>query len=136
MLKPKKINPNILTGKPKEVYNYAKVISILADYGYECCLLTNDWEGADFLANHKDHTLRIQMKSCTAFAKKYMDKDLHVIFPWDNGIWLYNHDKFLEEFPNILESKSWEKHETFSYTKTSKPLLEKLESSKHAIFID
>ena len=42
------------SGKQKEVYNFQKVPAKLADYGFNCIKLDDDWMGADFLAYHKD----------------------------------------------------------------------------------
>ena len=52
-----KINYKLLKAKQQENYNYHKVASKLADYGYDCMRLNNDWEGADFIGiniNGKD----------------------------------------------------------------------------------
>ena len=43
-----------LTAKQQEVYNFQKVASLLADYGFNCIKLDDDWQGADFLAYHAD----------------------------------------------------------------------------------
>ena len=52
MLQP--IDPNKLNGKQKEIYNFQKSASLLADYGFNCIKLSDDWQGADFLAHHFD----------------------------------------------------------------------------------
>ena len=49
-----KINYNDLNSKQKENYNYHKVASALADYGYDSMRLNNDWQGADFIAVKED----------------------------------------------------------------------------------
>lgn len=41
-----------LNSKAKETYNFHKMAAILADYGYNCIWLSNDWNGADFIAVH------------------------------------------------------------------------------------
>ncbi len=53
-----------LSAKQREIYNFQKIAAILADYGYNCIKLADDWQGADFLAYHKDgeQTLKVQLK--------------------------------------------------------------------------
>ena len=48
----------------KEPHPFQKVAALLADYGFNCIKLDDDWQGADFLAFHKDGatTLRVQLK--------------------------------------------------------------------------
>ena len=41
-----------LSARQKEVFNFHKVAATLADYGFNCLKLTDDWQGADFLAYH------------------------------------------------------------------------------------
>ena len=52
-----------LTGKQKEIYNYQKVAAKLADYGFNCIKLDDDWMGADFLAYHKDGSLTLRVQT-------------------------------------------------------------------------
>ncbi|PJG82353.1 hypothetical protein [Caviibacterium pharyngocola] len=107
-----RINYNDLNAKQKEIYNYQKVAAILADYGFNCIKLADDWNGADFLAVHKDGelTLKIQLKARLAIARKYLNKDLYMLFPIENHWCLIEHDKLvrlIEENTNWLDSKSW-----------------------------
>ncbi|MGQ5515342.1 hypothetical protein [Halococcus saccharolyticus] len=39
-----------LSGTQKENYNYQKICAVLADYGFSTIRLTDDWKGADFIA--------------------------------------------------------------------------------------
>ena len=54
-----------LNAKQKEIYNFQNVAAVLADYGFNCIKLSDDWNGADFLALHMPSrdTLRVQLKS-------------------------------------------------------------------------
>ena len=53
-----------LKPKQKENYNFAKISAVLADYGYVTMRISDDWEGADFIAHHHDGTfLKVQLKS-------------------------------------------------------------------------
>ena len=46
----KKIHYKDLNSRQKENYNFQKVAGELADYGFNCLRLTDDWQGADFIA--------------------------------------------------------------------------------------
>ena len=72
-----------LTAKQSEIYNFQKVASLLADYGFNCIKLSDDWQGADFLAYHKDgnETLKVQLKSRITIDKKYLGRGLYITFP-------------------------------------------------------
>ncbi len=50
----KKVSYNDLNSRQKENYNYAHVTAVLADYGFTTMRLTDDWQGADFIAQHID----------------------------------------------------------------------------------
>ena len=78
----RRVNYRELNGKQKEIYNFQKVAARLADYGFNCIKLDDDWMGADFLAYHKDgvQTLRVQLKPRLTISKKYMGKDLYLCF--------------------------------------------------------
>lgn len=45
-----KISYKNLNARQKESYNFQKLSSILADYGFTILLLNDDWQGADFIA--------------------------------------------------------------------------------------
>lgn len=81
-MKFEKIDYSNLNGRQKEIFNFQKVAGILADYGFNCIKLSDDWQGADFIAYHKDgnETLKVQLKSRITINKKYKDKDLYIIF--------------------------------------------------------
>ena len=53
-----------LNSRQQENYNFQKLAGVLAEFGYNCIRLSDDWEGADFLALHNDGatTLRVQLK--------------------------------------------------------------------------
>ena len=59
--------------------------------------LSDDWQGADFIAQHIDGEtfLKVQLKGRLTFSKKYMDKDLYIAF-FENPDWyLFPHDEVL-----------------------------------------
>lgn len=82
-MKPQRINYNDLTTKQKEIYDFHQVVAVLAGYGFNCIKLSDDWQGADFLAYHKDgaRTLKVQLKGRVSIYRKYKDKDLYMCFP-------------------------------------------------------
>jgi len=53
-----------LNSRQKENYNFQKVAARLADYGFNSIRLTDDWQGADFIAVHIDGEtfLKVQLK--------------------------------------------------------------------------
>lgn len=108
-----KINYSKLNPKQKEIFNFQKIAGLLADYGFNCIKLADDWQGADFIAYHKDgnETLLVQLKARLTIEKKYMKKDLYITFPIKNDKWcLILHDelvKKIETHSNWLNTPSW-----------------------------
>jgi len=108
-----------LKPKQKEVYNFQKVAALLAEYGFNCIKLSDDWQGADFLAYHKDQkdTLKVQLKARLTIDKKYVGKGLYITFPV-RGIWyLIEHDVLVEivrGYSNWMNTKSWTKDGGYS----------------------
>ena len=125
-----------LTAKQREIYNFQKVASLLADYGFNCIKLDDDWQGADFLAYHKDgsSTLKVQLKARATVCKKYQDKDLYLAFPAAGRWYLLHHDelvKIAEETTRWLQSRSWIDDGLYSSGSPSKLMLDRL--SGHAL---
>ena len=89
-----RIVPSCLNARQKENYNFQKASAVLADYGFNCMRLSDDWKGADFLAVHVDGetTLRVQLKSRVSINEKYLCKDLWMMFPAGNKWFLIPHD--------------------------------------------
>ena len=48
------IKYNDLNSRQRERYNFQKIAGLLADYGFSSIKLDDDWQGADFLAQHID----------------------------------------------------------------------------------
>ena len=99
-----------LSPRQKEIYNFQKSAAVLAEYGFNCIKLADDWQGADFLAYHKDAdtTLKVQLKSRLGIDKKYEGKEIWMNFPI-KGVWyLVPHDTLLEFVPDAWKkSESW-----------------------------
>ena len=121
MIDLKKIDYNALNARQKENYNYHKVASALADYGYDCMRLNNDWEGADFIAVKDDEMIKVQLKSRFTLDGKYENKDLYIAFIENGIVKLYLHDDALAiATSNILESESWELRQKYAFKQTPK----------------
>ncbi len=108
-----KVDYRKLTAKQKELFNFQKLAATLADFGYNCIKLADDWQGADFLAYHKDGetTLKVQLKSRVTIKHKYWHKDIWIAFPHNDHWYLIQHDRLVEkvgEHTIWLSSKSWE----------------------------
>ena len=117
----KKIDYSSLNSKQRENFNFHKVASALADYGYDSMRLNNDWEGADFIAVKDDKMLKIQLKGRFTIDKKYIGKDIYIAFIEDNIVKIYNHDKVINVLPaNIIQSDSWSIKGGYSWGKTPK----------------
>ena len=122
------------SNKAKETYNYQKIVGVFADYGYECVWLNNDTFGADFLANHQDHTLRIQLKTRLTFDKKYIENDLWIVYIDKDDVIMYKHDELLLQIPEALEYMYKNNTETWSTAATNKKR-EILKGSQHVKYI-
>ena len=124
-----KVNYSDLNGNQKEIYNFQKVSAELADYGFNCIKLADDWQGADFLAYHKDgkDTLKVQLKGRLTIDKKYEGKDLYMSFPLKEHWCLIHHDKLIElvaSSTNWLNTESWQVKGCYHSASPSKQLLE------------
>jgi hypothetical protein len=131
----KKISYPSLKPLQKEIYNFQKVAGCLADYGFNCIKLADDWQGADFLAYHKDgsHTLKVQLKARLTIDKKYVGKDLYMAFPIGEYWYLIEHDALvalIKEDTNWLESPSWQERGGYSSHSPNKKLVLSLTKSK------
>jgi len=129
-----KINYADLNARQQEAYNFQKVSAVLADYGYVTIRVTDDWQGADFIAQHFDGVtfLKVQLKGRLSFDRKYENHDIHVCFcDRDSAQWfVYPHDELLKQIlaeTNIAETASWETHGGYSFPYLSKRNRELLE---------
>jgi hypothetical protein len=125
-MKLKKIKYKDLNPKQKENYNFQKISAILADYGYSTIRLTDDWQGADFIAQHYKTKLfiKVQLKGRLTFQKKYLKKDIYICFRDKKNVdswYLFNHDKFLKELKQknkkvIKGTLSWDIKGGYSFS--------------------
>lgn len=114
MIRFERVRYSDINSRQKEIYNFQKVSGLLAEFGYATYRLTDDWNGADFLAVHFDGStfLRVQLKGRVTFEKKYRGKDLWVCFRHSGKVFLYPHDALLLvalKVTNIKNTASWSK---------------------------
>lgn len=126
----KKIKYQDLNSRQKETYNFQKVSAILADFGYATIKLNDDWNGADFIAQHIDGMtyMKVQLKGRLTFDKKYQNKNLFMCFPYQNEWYLYEHDILLDIFLRLYKdkmaiSKSWVDKGAYSWNSLSSNIL-------------
>ena len=132
----KRITYDELNAKQREIYNFQKVAALLADYGFNCIKLADDWQGADFLAYHKDgaSTLKVQLKSRATISKKYQGKNLYLAFPTAGRWYLVPHDELVNIAAGTtswLGSGSWTDRGLYSSAYPSRRMLERL--AQHAL---
>ena len=101
-----------LNSRQQESYNFQQVSAILADYGFTTIRLTDDWRGADFIAQHINGTtfLKIQLKGRLTLDRKYQHRDIHICFRSGGQWYLYPHDSVMEQIlasSNVSNTKSW-----------------------------
>ena len=111
-LKLQKIDPRKLNARQKENHNFQKISGLLADYGFATIRISDDWKGADFLAQHVDGKtlLRVQLKGRLGIYKKYQGKNLWICFPDRRDWYLYPHDQVLRHLlktTNIEKTVAW-----------------------------
>lgn len=125
-----KVNYGDLSSPQKENFNFQKISAVLADYGFATIRLTDDWNGADFLALHKDgETLKIQLKSRLTVCGKYQDKDLWIAAPYTGGWFVYPHDEsipIIESASPFRNSQSWQDGKLYTWPTPSKALVQAL----------
>ena len=121
-----------LNARQKENFNFHKVAAELADYGYFCMWLNDDWQGADFIACHIDgeNYIKVQLKGRLTIARKYAGKDIYITFN-ENGKWyFYSHDALRDELLNadlMKDSKSWNEVGEYSWPSIPKRLATHME---------
>lgn len=131
-----KISYRELNARQKETYNFHKLSAALADYGFNSIKLSDDWNGADFIAVNmvKGTSIRVQLKSRLTVDKKYLNSDLYIAFPIKKFWYLVPHDtlvSLVKEHTKWTKTKSWN-HECGGYSSghPNKKLVQALEEYK------
>ncbi len=130
-----KVSYQSLNARQKELFNFQKLAATLADYGFNCIKLSDDWQGADFLAYHvKDtKTLKVQLKARITIQDKYRHKDIWIAFPHKGYWYLIEHDLLIEKVKkhtDWIESRSWIDFGGFSSASINSSLLDSLAENR------
>jgi hypothetical protein len=128
----KSIEYKDLNSRQKENYNFQKVAAKLADYGYNCMWLNDDWQGADFIACHIDGTsfLKVQLKGRLTVNQIYNAKDIYIAFNQNGDWYIYPHDTFRDELlalEMMSGTRSWDERGGYSWPQIPKRLLDHIE---------
>lgn len=112
-----------LNARQQENYNFHKVAACLADYGYHCLKLNDDWQGADFIACHIDgeQFLKIQLKGRMCLDKKYIGKNIHIAYLENTFCYIYPHDEMMGYVLNlnkINNTQSWVENGCYTWKKS------------------
>jgi len=124
-----------LNARQQELKNFHQAAAILAEYGFNSIKLSDDWNGADFLAIHLDgvQNLPIQLKARLAIDNKYTAKNPLMIFPI-KGIWyLIRHNELVEKVRSAtgwLLTKAWLDTKNYHSAAPGKALLASLKSHR------
>lgn len=118
----------------QEAYNYQKISGVLADFGFITIPLSNDWNGADFLAQDRSgkRFFKVQLKSRLTFDLKYKGQEIYICFKdRESGFWyMYDHDELLSEVcadGKIEETKTWANKRPYHFPTLSPDLKARLE---------
>ena len=129
-----KIKYNKLNSKQQEVYNFQRLAGLMAEYGFNCIKLSDDWNGADFLAYHFDgeSTLKVQLKGRLTIDKRYKN-EIYMAFPINDDWYLIKHGDLKEIIgtkTKFLLSDSWINGGGYSTGKPSKIIIDSLTNYK------
>ena len=126
-----KIEYKNLNSRQKENYNFQKVSTVLADYGFVIFRVSDDWQGADFIALHiSGDVLRVQLKGRLTFNCKYQKRGLFVAFAYGEAWYLYPHDELLDQvlkMTKIATTQSWSEQGIYHFPRLSNELRTVLE---------
>jgi hypothetical protein len=120
-----------LNSRQKESYNFQKISGLLADYGFTTIHLSDDWNGADFIARHvSGKTLFVQLKSRLNIDKKYSKTNPYVCFPTKQRVWyMCPHNELVRlvlKRTTVGKSISWAKRGGYSQGNPRRALLSML----------
>lgn len=119
-----------LNARQKENYNYQKLSAVLADFGFMTIRLSDDWAGADFIAQHiSGEVLKVQLKGRFMLAEKYVNRNLWIAFRSELTWYLYPHDILLKRFQatsTALRTSSWQRDKSYSWPQLTQSVLAEL----------
>ena len=135
MINLEKIPYKKLNARQKENFNFHQISARLAEYGFTSIRLSDDWQGADFIAQHIDGAtfIKVQLKGRLTVDKKYENKDLYIAFPDGDQWYLCPHDELLKAdlaSSNIENTDSWKTDGRYSFPSLSAQMKESLKKYK------
>ncbi|MEP2981592.1 MAG: hypothetical protein ABJO86_19035 [Lentilitoribacter sp.] len=127
----KPVSYKSLNSRQKENYNFQKVAGELADFGFNCIRLSDDWNGADFIACHMDGVtfLKIQLKGRLTINNKYRGRDIHIAFLHGADCYVYPHDELQDrvfELGKVKHAEGWQKTQAWDWPSPPKWAMEVL----------
>ena len=113
-----------LNSRQKENFNFQKLASKLADYGFNCIRLSDDWCGADFIAYHiHGEFLKVQLKGRLTINRIYENKDIFIAFRELDQWYLYPHDEVMSILKNNVKyARSWSVNGGYSWPRLGENL--------------
>lgn len=131
----RKIEYADLNSRQKENYNFQLVAAKLAEYGFNCLRLSDDWHGADFIACHIDGStfLKVQLKGRFCLDGKYARKDIHIAFRHKGDWYLYPHDviaAFVNEAGRLKTPRLGQGQQVYTWSSPSSWILAELRKYK------
>lgn len=123
----KKIVYKDLNSRQQENYNFHKVAARMADYGFNAIKLSDDWQGADFIAVHigGELFLKVQLKGRFTVQKKYCGRGIHVAFPHNGAWYVYPHDEIMNKLISLGRlsgTSSWENDGSYTWPSLPKSI--------------
>lgn len=130
----RRIEFRALNSRQKENYNFAKLSSVMADYGFNLLRLSDDWNGADAIAVHisgKNH-LRVQLKGTgLVLGEKYRSKSIWIACKSKSQEWyMYPHDEVLAHAGkklSFLKTDAWRSGRYYTWPDIPKEIRDYLE---------
>lgn len=124
-----------LNSRQQENFNFQKLSAKLADYGFNCIRLSDDWQGADLIACHIDGStfLKVQLKSRFCVQRKYIGKNIYIAFRRGDDWYIYPHDdmsEFVDRSQRVNNSVSWSVHKSYGWPSPPKWALGELAKYK------
>ena len=107
-----KVDYRSLNARQKELFNFHKLSGRLIEHGYYAIKLSDDWQGADFLACHfnGDEFIKVQLKGKMTLDKRYEGKRIHIAFREGEHYFVYPHDdvmRWILKNRNVVNTESW-----------------------------
>ena len=122
-----------LNSRAQENYNADKLGALMADYGYHCMRLSDDFNGADMIALREgEETLHIQLKGRVMIKPEYMNKGLYIAFPIKGDFYVLLHDTLVEICGErgYLETRAWLEQGKWHVGNPPKAMIEMLQPFK------